>query len=273
MAEKDQVASVAIKIPLPWLNDMKMWLHVVDSQFMTRGITQEITKFHHVVAALTPDLASRLRHIIFNPPAENPYTGLCKEIIKQTSLSDQQRYTALLRDVELGDSRPPQLLQRLETMAGDKITDRGFLRQIFIEKLPPMVQVILAAAPSSSSLSELSELADKIAEACSLQPSISAVQHAPSTSPHGNTLQQVLETQRLVQEELRSLQAELRSSNRERSLRRERSQSRGRNRSQGRSSSRNDSDTGLCWYHRVWGNLAKNCREPCTQAGNGPARK
>ncbi len=48
--------------------DMDMWLTVVDSQFVTHGIAQELTKFHYVVGALTPDLADRLRHIICNPP-------------------------------------------------------------------------------------------------------------------------------------------------------------------------------------------------------------
>ncbi len=98
---------------------MEMWLTVVDSQFVTRGITQELTKFHYVVGALTPDLADRLRHIICNPPSDKPYTAMREAITKLTALSDRQRYMGLMNDVELGDRTPSQLLRHLENLIGD----------------------------------------------------------------------------------------------------------------------------------------------------------
>ena len=58
MTENDKISAVSLKLPPPWMNHMEMWLHVVESQFVTRGITQELSKFHYVVAALTLDLAS-----------------------------------------------------------------------------------------------------------------------------------------------------------------------------------------------------------------------
>ncbi len=99
-------AAVSPKIPNPWSENMEMWLTVIDSQFVTRGITQEVTKFHYVVGALTPDLADRLRHIICKLPSEKPYTTLREAIIKLPALTDRQRYMALMRDVELGDRSP-----------------------------------------------------------------------------------------------------------------------------------------------------------------------
>ncbi len=49
--------------------NMEMWLTVIDSQFVIRGITQELTKFHYV-GALKSDLVDRLRHIICKPPVK-----------------------------------------------------------------------------------------------------------------------------------------------------------------------------------------------------------
>ncbi len=72
----ETISAVSPKIPNPWPENMDMWLVVVESQFVTRGITQELTKFHYVVIALTPDLADRLWHIICNPPSEKPYIAL-----------------------------------------------------------------------------------------------------------------------------------------------------------------------------------------------------
>ena len=168
MTEKELISAVSLKLSPLWMNDMEMWLHVVESQFVTRGITQELTKFHYVVAALTPDLASRLRQIIFKPPSTDPYKALKAEILKQTTLTERQRYAVLMRDIELGDGRPSQLLQRLQAVAGETISDHGFLQQIFVEKLPPMVQAVLAVAPPVLPLNKLADLADKIAEASSI---------------------------------------------------------------------------------------------------------
>ncbi len=83
------ISVVSPKIPNPWSENMDMWLTVVGSQFATRGITGELMKFHHVVGALTPNLADKLRHITCNPPSENPYTALREAILKLTALSDR----------------------------------------------------------------------------------------------------------------------------------------------------------------------------------------
>ncbi len=56
----EYISAVSPKIPNPWLGNMKMRLTVIDSQFVTHGITQELTKFDYFVGALTPDLADRL---------------------------------------------------------------------------------------------------------------------------------------------------------------------------------------------------------------------
>ncbi len=98
-------SAVSPKIPNPWPKNMKMWLAVIDSQFVTHGITQELTKFYFFVVALTPDLAERLRHVIYKPPSEKPYTALRKAIIKFTALTDRQHYMALMRDLEIEGHR------------------------------------------------------------------------------------------------------------------------------------------------------------------------
>ncbi len=102
----EKFSAVSPKFPNPWPENLGMWLMVIDSQFVTHGINQEVTKFHYVVGALTPDLADRLRHIICKPPSENPITALREAIIKLTALTDHKRYMVLMRDVELIDRIP-----------------------------------------------------------------------------------------------------------------------------------------------------------------------
>ncbi len=56
----EKISAVSPKIPNPWPGNMKMRLTVIDSQIVTHGITQELTKFDYFVGALTTDLADRL---------------------------------------------------------------------------------------------------------------------------------------------------------------------------------------------------------------------
>lgn len=80
-----------------------------------------------------------------------------------------------MRDIELGDSRPSQFLQHLQTVVGGKINDPSFLQQLFVGKLLPTVQVVLAPARAA-------DLADKIAEAYAVPSTVSAVQRSVSSS-------------------------------------------------------------------------------------------
>ncbi len=91
----EATSAVSPKIPNLWPENMDTRLAVVESKFVNRGITQELTKFHYVVGPLTPDLADRLRHIICNPRSEQPYAALRDAIMKLIALSDRQRYMAL----------------------------------------------------------------------------------------------------------------------------------------------------------------------------------
>ncbi len=153
---------------------MDMWLTVVESQFVTRGITQEVTKFHYVIGAITPDLADRLQHLICDPPSEQPYTALRDAIMKLIALSDRPNYMALMSDVELGDRTPSQLLRHLEKLISNSRIDDGFLRQVFLGKLPPLVQKVLTAVPAPATIRELPDIADKVFESLTFTPSVAS---------------------------------------------------------------------------------------------------
>ena len=78
----------------------------VEASFEAREITQEQTKFAHVVRILPARYASEVRDIILRPPKQ-PYKTMKKELQKHVCMSRRQQLQQLLHTEDLGDRTPP----------------------------------------------------------------------------------------------------------------------------------------------------------------------
>lgn len=81
---------------------------------------------------------------------------------------------------ELGDRQPSQFLRHMKTLLGGRAEyfDAGILRELFLQRLPPAVQMILATAEDFS-LPELAVYADKIMEVIAHHPGVSSAMCSP----------------------------------------------------------------------------------------------
>ena len=76
----------------------------------------------------------------------------------------------------------------MQQLLGDRpgLVDSSFLQELFLQRLPPSVRMVLASTPDSTTLANMAEMADKIVEVTA-PPSVSAVTPltvtAASTSP------------------------------------------------------------------------------------------
>ena len=108
-----------IKLPPFWPKDPAVWFAQIEAQFLTRGITVSKTKFNHVVSCLAPEYATKVRDLLLEPPAEQPYETLKAQMTKRTSASEQHQIQELLSAEELGDRTPSQMLRRIQQLLGD----------------------------------------------------------------------------------------------------------------------------------------------------------
>lgn len=264
------VAAVSVKIPPFWPADPLVWFAQVEAQFATRNITNQRTRFDHVVAALSNEFATEVRDIILNPPEADAYSRLKDLLIKRTAASERKRLQLLFTSEELGDRKPTQLLRRMQQLLGDSAgpqPDNSLLRELFFQRLPSHVRMVLASSGDTVSLDTLADMADKMLEAA--PPTVSAIT-SPAVLPTPPPLSSPASTEvaqlRLEVSELRQLISSLQLSPGR--------PSRSRSRSQPRSNSRASSpgpSSGLCWYHRRFGDKANKCTSPCSWQGNGQA--
>ena len=249
MAPSTSVATISLKLPPFRPSDPEVWFAQVEAQFATRGISAQKAKYDYIVASLSPEFAVEVRDLILKAPDTDPYVTLKEQLIKRTAASEQRRLQQLFNAEELGDRKPTQLLRRMQQLLGEKAstTDGSFLRQLFLQRLPSNVRMVLASTADTTSIDELANLADKIMEVATPAPSISAVSQSQFSSEMEQLRSQISDLQKLVQ-------------------RLSTSQRRNPPRTRSPSPAPQQSQSNLCWYHQKFGDSAKKCREPCSMS-------
>ncbi|XP_064463405.1 uncharacterized protein LOC135374343 [Ornithodoros turicata] len=162
-AHEHHIQAVSLKLPQYWPSDPELWLCQVEAQFRARGICMRITKYGHVISALPPEIAAEVRDIIVSPPPHNPYDKVKEDLIRRTAASEQRRLQQLLIAEELGDRKPSQLLRRMQQLLGSNTLDNTILRELFLQRLPSQVRMVLTAA-GDISIDDQARLADRILE-------------------------------------------------------------------------------------------------------------
>ena len=139
--------------------------------------------------------------------------------------------------------------------------DNRFLRELFLQRLPNHVRMVLASV-GDMSLEALAQLADKTMEVTT--PTVSAFH----ISPLASEVEQLCTEIALLKDALASLQLP--------SSQRHPRRSRSRSQADSHESSPAPTPTGnklaLCWYHWRFGSQANRCVSPCNWSENAQAR-
>lgn len=240
------VAVLDVKLPPFWTSDPALWFAQVESQFAARRITADHTKYHHVVANIPPATASEVRDILLAPPAEDAYRVLKETLIRRLTPSEPERLQQLLRETELGDRRPSQLLRHMQQLAGCTASlDSRLVQELFLQRLPATVRIGVTAS-GETDVSKIAEMADRLMAVAT--PAVATVLAEASPSPA--LLEIRAEISRLA-DTVAALQSSGSQSTRRSATQQQRQ---------------------LCWYHRKFGDTARKCVPPCEKSGNAPSQ-
>ncbi|XP_038062312.1 uncharacterized protein LOC119732778 [Patiria miniata] len=157
----------------------------------------------------------------------------------------------------------------MEQLLGNNTLEPAILKQLFMQRLPTNIQLILAST-SDVDIAQLAKLADKIvevspspAQACAAVPAPALV---AAVKPSAASELQLLQAQ------VEKLTAQMELLVRQNQYQHGRSRSRSRDQSQHRrdrsSSASGDNPTDSCWYHWKYGDKARNCKEACNYTRN-----
>jgi len=156
------VDRVSIKVPPFIPTDPELWFLMLEGGFDAAGITQDNTKYGHVLTALDQRYALEVRDILNRPRGERSYELLKTELIKRLGSSREQNTRRLLENEPLGDRKPSQFFRHLRGLAGTEFPE-DILQTLWLSRLPRNVQALLAAHRDLT-LEKRAEIADSIAD-------------------------------------------------------------------------------------------------------------
>lgn len=256
---------IHVRLPPFWPNNLNTWFIQVESNFSISRISQDISKYNYLIAALPQDVAESLSDFLEKPPTENLYNKLKEVIISRHSLSIEKRIRRLVSDEEIGDKKPSEFYRRMKTLAGTSGTvGEELVKKLWLGRLPNVVKIALIPQVDDD-LDQYLDTADKVWEAMQSSGNISTMDNYPYQNIRNNGQGHNDDRfNRLENEisELKNMISRMGSSNNRNS----RSRDRGNNFSRNRSNSRGrkfDVNGSLCWYHFKFADKAQKCSATC----------
>lgn len=227
------IYAATVKLPDFWQHSPRPWFQHIEAQFHLRGITQDVTKYFHVVAALDASTTARAMSLLEAPPAAGKYDALKTFLLGLFELSELEKADHLLSLNGLGDGKPSELMEKM--LAVLRSADPSFLfTHLFLRQLPAPVRTALASSPlaSAKDYRGLAAEADRVFLA-NRQQFVHALLPDQNTPPP--PAEDYSDTAAAV-------------------------------------TARHHPDDGLCYYHARFGARAKQCRKPCSFKPQGNAR-
>ena len=151
---EDQVVvnSLALRLPPFWSAKPELWFAQVEAAFDTRNpkITQDSTKFSHVLQVLPEVALLKVEHVIARG-GDGRYEALKEALVESFGKSvsaKQAQLVGLCANPSLGDRKPIEYLRHIQSLSGSDY--KAVERAIFLHGMPPVVRTALADSHATS---------------------------------------------------------------------------------------------------------------------------
>lgn len=266
--------TIASRISQFWSQTPKLWFAHFQSIMAPRKVADD-AKFDLVISKLGREELSYITDIIENLSDTNRYETVKQRLLKVFQESSEQQFHRLVKEMDLGQQRPSQLLRRMQELARNTGVGDDPLKNLWLSRLQPAVRAVLAVSPKDSKLGELAEMADKITESLN-SGEVAAVASSSSAGAEVNIA--LLAEMKNLSLELKNLRGEVNEIRGRQHQRSQRFQRRGSSsrRARSKSAGRHTPTPGrtpsspdwLCRQHYRYRERARFCEPPCNWNAN-----
>jgi hypothetical protein len=248
-----------IKLPQFWPEDPASWFWLAEGQFALRNVVDPVTRYYHVLAALSVDSVRFVRHVLHDDTGPESYKRLRASLLASHSLSNYQKMERMMRLPPLGDCKPSVMLAEMLEFcpAGESTT--AVVAFLYLQRLPWEIRVLLSE-DNPANMRAIAEKADRLIamhvppshdacaavtaeDSCDEAGVVAALQGAQSRKDKGPKRPQQYHTQ--PKELGRRIDLTKRGPEQTRSFR-----------------------TSMCSYHAKFGKQAKHCQKGCVWPEN-----
>ena len=139
------------------------WFHMLESDFVAHGITDDPTKVRLTLKALPPDLRLSVMDIVMTEDS-NRYTKVKNTITSSSTLPESARIRQILEGERRGTRTMSQFLAHLRNLLGGGTTahhDSPFLKELIMREIPTNIKYALLVS-GKTSLNDIVADTDKI---------------------------------------------------------------------------------------------------------------
>jgi hypothetical protein len=258
-----ELSAASVKLPSLWANHIEVWFARAEAEFTTAGVKTEASKFAHVAKVLTEEQLVTCFREVTKPKPGSEYTDLRCKLIKSMRKKPGENMLQLLYHERIGDLTPTAFLNRLLPLVSEADAQSDLFKEMYIIKLPADIKGQLTTSLGEA-VEDIAEKADAVYHALRVATAISAAARAPVVaavhSDDGQVwdLASIGSTLANMSQEIAALKSSAHQPWRN---------SGGGYGSAGKGSGNSEQFTGMCKYHRKFGDKAWKCTVPCVKNG------
>lgn len=251
------------KVHIPKFNERNphLWFAQIERSFAMYDVTSDSDKFGLVSVRLEDDVLLSVEDLITSPPDTNKYSALKDRLISKFAESPESKLRRLIQGGETNGMKPTSVLAHMKRLAPGK-GNEAIIRTLFLGQMPETLRPFLTAWEEED-LEKLAKVADKMFDANNTVNTVSSVPPQPTTSASVNAISSRMSFSDMcnaikeLSEKLDKIQQDIGKGKYQQ-----------RNRSKARSRSRetkNIEGQTLCYFHRKFGDAARNCKPECSR--------
>jgi hypothetical protein len=146
-----------IKLPSFWPEDPISWFRLAEGQFALHNVTDPITRYYHVLAALSVDSVRLVQHVLHVETGPDSYKQLRTSLMASHSLSNYQKMERIMRLPPLGYRKPSVLLAEMLEFCPAGESSTTVFAFLFLQRLPCEIRVLLSEVDPA----DMRSIADK----------------------------------------------------------------------------------------------------------------